>query len=583
MSFVTDPARAERSLARRLRAGWPELVAAGIPVAWLLASRGAGLLDPRSMGWLARGDSASHLIGWLFFAREPWHWPPARIESWLVPAGTTLGFADAIPLLAFPLKLLAGVLEAPFQFFGLWFAACLILQAVVGSRLLAELGAGERLRAYGGALLALSPVLWDRFERGHFSLAAQWLVLTAFLAWVRFFRSGGRLRHLVGLAALPVLAAAIHPYLALITGALLAAIVPAALRFGARRAAAALGLLTVAALVSLAVAYAGGFLGAGERLRAGGWGNYSADLASPLNPGTDSRLLPPLFPPSESREGFAYLGLGLLAAGAVGLFLELRARRRAGGRAEQPGARDRHGLRALWITCSLLALVAALPAIRLFGAELASARSVTAILEVPLGAFRANGRLLWPLHALLGVAALRGLRSLAGRPLAGAAVLLLALALQLAERPVPGDRPKRDVATGEEVASWRRAAHGVTKVAMLPLFLKDGGDVFCGGIHGDDWSRAAYLAAGSGMSFDSGYVARLNAPLARARCAEGEERLRTGQLEPDTIYLVRPRRARIFGNRGLACEPHWGSLWRCRAPGAGMRPPDGGQGTAADQ
>jgi hypothetical protein len=583
MSSAPSPSRAERSLARRLGAGWPELVAAGIPMAWLLASRGADLVDPRSLGWLARGDSASHLVGWLFFAREPWHWPPARIESWLVPAGTTLGFADAIPLLAFPLKLLAGALEAPFQFFGLWFAACLILQAVLGSRLLAELGAGERLRAYGGALLALSPVLWDRFERGHFSLAAQWLILAAFLAWARFFRSGGRLRYLAWLAVLPVLAAAIHPYLTLITGALLAAIVPAALRFGARRAAVASGLLALAALVSLAVAHASGFLGAGERLRAGGWGNYSADLAAPLNPGTDSRLLPPLFAASESREGFAYLGLGVLAAGAIGLFLELRARRPAGAPPAAPGERDRHGLRALWIACSLLALVAALPAIRLFGVELASARSLTALLEVPLGAFRANGRLLWPLHALLAVAALRGLRPLAGRPLAGAAVLLLALALQLAERRIPADGPQRDFASGEEVASWRRGAPGVTKVGMLPLYLQDGGDVFCGGIHGDDWSRAAYLAAESGLSFDSGYVARLDAPLARARCAEGEARLVSGRLEPDTIYLVRPRRARIFGKRGIACEPFRGGLWQCRAPAAEVRAPAGGQGAAADQ
>jgi hypothetical protein len=77
------------------------------------------------------------------------------------------------------------------------------------------------------------------------------------------------------------------------------------------------------------------------------------------------------------------------------------------------------------------------------------------------------------------------------------------------------------------------------------------------------------------MTFDSGYVARLNVPAARSRCEEGAGRLASGRLEPDTIYLVKPRRARILGKQGLECEPLLGSLWSCRLPA--------GQGTVADQ
>jgi hypothetical protein len=550
----------------------PELVAAALPIAWLLIRNGYSLV-PGALDWLSLGDSTMHLGGWLFFSREPWQWPPARIATWLVPAGTTIGLADAIPLVAMPLKVLASWLAKPFQYFGLWFALCLILQGVLASRLLAELGAGERLRALGGALAGFSPVLWQRFDCGHFSLTAQWAILASFLAWTRYFGGGGRFRYLIWLAAIPVLTASIHPYLTLICGALLAAAVLASWRFGSRRVVLGSLVVVTAALTSALVAYGCGFLGSGARLDAGPWRDYSTDLAALLNPETRSRLVPALYDSGSNGEGFAYLGLGVLVLAVIGLVAAIV--RRLGVREGAPdsGPDDPHGLRPLWLACGCLALVACLPSIRVAGLELLTARRATSILELALGPFRANGRLVWPLHLLALVAVLSGLRPLAVKREPFTWLMAVVIALQAVELGAGGPAGETKM-SAEASKDWREAYPGHGKLRILPVYLRDGSQVYCGDVHGDGaWIFPAFLAATSAATFDSGYVTRLNETAALATCAQGERVLEDFALEADTVYLMRRSLARRVSRRGFECRQVVKSLWACTGLRRGLGTP----------
>ncbi len=552
----------------RLAVWAPELVALLLPVVVLLLLGGAAVLDPFSLGWARRGDTSSHLVGWLFFLREPWSWPPARIESWLVPVGTTIGFADAIPLLAFPFKLVARAVETPFQYFGLWFALCLALQGLLASRLLRELGAGRLLQGFGGALVALSPVVWERFARGHVSLCAQWLILAAFLAWFRHLRGGGSRRSLLAFALLPVVAAAIHPYLTLVVGGLLAGLaVASALRFGLAAGLRAGSALVLSGVTSVAVARAAGFLGGAERLDVGSWGAFNLDLGSFLNPAGWSQLVPELFDGGDHREDFVYLGLGFVLLALVAAVLHGVGRRRSTLRgAELAGARDR-SLAGLTAVCGALALLAALPQIELFGEHLVGARFLAEILEPALGPFRANGRLAWPLHLWILVLVLLALRLLEQRRSALTAALALAFGLQAAELPAvsaPG-RFAAPLFDATEQATWHglRAA-GYSRVEMVPPVWRDGVTVLCGDQHrSDDWVLPAALAAEHGMSFDSGYVARLPAARLRAECLRRAERLERGEFERETLYLVRPRLAKRLQRSALACQRFSDSLFLC--------------------
>ena len=86
--------------------------------ALFLAVLGPEIVRPSNLGWLMRHDYQTHFLGWHHFRREPWQWPPGAIVSVGYPVGTSIGNADAVPLVAFLLKPLHGVLPDPLQYPG---------------------------------------------------------------------------------------------------------------------------------------------------------------------------------------------------------------------------------------------------------------------------------------------------------------------------------------------------------------------------------------------------------------------------------------------------------------------------------
>ena len=92
---------------------------------------GLHVLDPTNIAWL-RGDSTWHFLVWHFFRREPFTFPPGEVSGYLAPLGTSLGSADALPLLAFLLKPFSPLLGTDFQYLGLWLFVSYTLQGVFG-------------------------------------------------------------------------------------------------------------------------------------------------------------------------------------------------------------------------------------------------------------------------------------------------------------------------------------------------------------------------------------------------------------------------------------------------------------------
>ena len=388
----------------------------GDPLVVLLASPWRTSVPPSSLGWLERGDAAQHQLGWQFFAREPAGLSP-RVAAWPHPMGTTMGFTDSIPIVAVPLRLLAGARGAELQYFGVWIAGCVAALAALGALALRRLELPGWASALGGALLGLDPVVYERIARGHFSLCAQALILATFLAWMRS-RAGGPPRTLWPFGAVAVVAAGVHPYLALLVVALWAG----AVAFETRRTGLAAWrrhapVAAIALPAGGAVFLLSGFAAGGATLAAGGFGGYCSDVAALLNPGDRSALLPALFGGPTLAEGFAYLGAGTLAMGVV--LLARTVSERVGRRvpAPPPAPAAAVALREiLWIAAALAAF-AAFPVVSLLGFELADLRSLMPWrLEELLGTFRANGRFVWPLRLAVALALLRGTRAFAGRP-----------------------------------------------------------------------------------------------------------------------------------------------------------------------
>ena len=191
-------------------------VAVLLGAAVMIAIYGLAPLDPLNQGWLFQGwsrvghspDPIQFWLGWTYFRHSPWMMPPGANPDFGMELGTAIYFADAVPLLAMPLKAMRGVLEIP-QYVGPWLLACAGLQGLLGWRLVGLATRDPLARACGAGLLALQPMLMHRMT-GHTALAGQWTLLAAlFLALgpARGNRSG------VAWVALLAATALIHSYL----------------------------------------------------------------------------------------------------------------------------------------------------------------------------------------------------------------------------------------------------------------------------------------------------------------------------------------------------------------------------------
>lgn len=559
---------APATAATRLARAAPALVAAALPLLVLLASPWRAAVSPGNVAWLARGDAAQHQLGWEFFAREPVALSP-RISAWPYPIGTTVGLTDSIPLLALALRLVLGESGAGWQYFGLWVAGCVGALGACGALALRRLGLPPAAAALGGVLVGLDPVVRERLERGHFSLCAQALLLATFVAWMRA-REGGPPRTLWPFGALTVVAAAVHPYLALLVLALWIG----ATAFETRRTGLAAWIrhapVGAASLpVALLVAVGAGFVAPGTTLAAGGFGSYRADLAALLNPGDRSRILPSLFGGATLVEGFAYLGAGALALGAVavGLAVGERWRREDADRARPEATAATLALREIGWTVAALAAIAALPVVSAFGVELLDLRPLPARIEELFATFRANGRFVWPLRLFVLLAIFRCLVPLGRRPARLGALLAGALVLQAAEMPSSGPFRARDALADVDLDAIRDFARGARHLSLVPVVLADGGGALCGeGEQLSRWERPGRLAARLGWTYDSGLFARLDREAARAICDRPDLRSPEQSPRSDTVYAVRQRLASRLGRRGSAdCRRFAPELWLCRA------------------
>lgn len=395
--------------------------------AWLYGWR---VVDPASSAWLLHGDPAQHYLGALYFLSQPWHWPPGLIRG--IGAGGADGsvmLADALPLLALPAKLLGW--PAHWQYLGLWIFACHALAASCGLLLLRRLGCPPRALLPGALFFTLSPMLLLR-AYGHEALQGQFLVLAALALAL------GPWRCRPWLALVP-LAAAVHPYLAAMVLGLLVAAVAAALGDGATARRRPLGTLVAALLLAAGMAYLVGSFGLGGQLSADGFGFFSANLLTWFDPmdwagflahfGRDlaqgrewSTVLPALGQTTAGQyEGFAYLGLGMLAL--LGLALVTAALPTPRSTASPAPVR-----RTLWVLAACLAMALLAFSHRPgVGSRVIFELPLAQPLQGVLGLFRASGRFIWPLTYLLMALAIARVGRLPG----GALLLITALALQV--------------------------------------------------------------------------------------------------------------------------------------------------------
>jgi len=501
-----------------------------VGAAFFLWIAGTRALDPSEIGWLMRFDWPIHFFGWHFFRHEPWHWPPGLIRSYYAPMGTAIGFTDSIPLVALVLKPFSGWLPATFQYIGGWLLACFTLQGLFGAWLMSQWTTRTWAQVSAAALFVMMPVLLIRI--GHPSLCAQWLLL-----WVLVIaaREANRRFRAVEWAGLGLVAGLLHPYLAVMSLALLAGIVATPVAIPWMRRTTALGAAVLATVTAWWVSGLFSVSGA-ESMATEGLGYYSMNLLGPITPAGWSLALPelPHATPGQTFEGFQYMGFGvllLLACAALVVLARI-------GRARQAGAAPpAWGFGApLLIMAAAMAVFALSPRVTLGSAVLFDA---TGPWTDRLAVFRATGRFFWPLAYLatawaLSVLALR-LPSRVTLSILLSLVILQAVDLHGAHEE--RRRSARDpgfYAWSDPMASaaWQRILPGYDHLVLYP-------PPQCGPPP-MPFEPAAYHAGLYGLTINTGGAARPDEAARLAYCHDLGEQLKAGRLEDDSLYIVLP-------------------------------------------
>ncbi|MGH8222267.1 MAG: DUF6311 domain-containing protein [Woeseiaceae bacterium] len=516
------------------------------------------------------GDAANHVAGYYYYVQDDWRYPIFFTKNLGYPEGASIIFTDSVPVLSLLVKSLREVLPDGFNVFGMWLAACYVLQGVGITALVIALGNRDIASTVAATILALSlPAFLVRVELA--SLSAQFLLTFALALYFHIVR-GERLKAAIGCASvLALVSLVIHPYLFAMVFAILAAAIAQRVLDQPRwwRSAFAYSAAVAAALVVML--FVTGYMRSGlEGGLPSGFGDprNSLDALAPVLPRGGSGLLPWGDSDFATLRGdhYNYFGLGLLLLIGVHLLVSSGA---------IFNAAKRHLV--LLLLLAGFALFAMSNTIRVAGAEVLS-------FQIPMPVrwlvtqFRGTARFFWPATyvILAGVVVLTAQRF--RRP-GGILLLSVAVALQLFDTAplranvsqyTRGSESEKDLL---DRATWNYLISNHDGVQVLPSFP-------CRSWHQEDLRNLdlslQLLAAKNNVRINSVFISG-NRTRSTKDC--GKERDSVVDLQPTArdLYVFFSDHyspsvvRRLFGDRGCrrfeqgyACTRQWHALERAR-------------------
>ncbi len=495
------------------------------------------VINPLNTTWLVE-DPATGQLGWMFFRnQESLTFPFGWAASLGYPLGEPIAYLDSMPLVALLFWPFRHILPDTFQYIGLWFALCSVLQFYFGYRVSRHLTNNDTLSSVIGGLLFMMapPFAWRAL--GHFALASHWLIVAALEFYLAASARISRSR-MAGGVAICFVAGGINPYITLLSLMLVGAgylrsIVLAA-RDGEMSSAVKVSIIGVVVSVAAAVValLAFGFIivgGDAKGYAGGGYGYYSMNLLAPIDPFDYPALLlkkQPTFP--GQYEGYNYLGLGVIVLLAAAVI-------------RSPRAVGKYFLDNEALFARLVVIVSTLLALSL---KMTAGQKVFFDLAPPpfiydlLSAFRASGRLFWAAFYIILAATIGAAFIAFGKRTA--LVLTVALLIQSADvrglyNSIHAYWSQKNAHDVTKSAVWQTAARAHKHLVVIRPWQCDGNKT-PGGFHG--YWIFGRLAAENKMTINSFYAGRTTPKQLDFFCSEQPAQVMRDGLSADTAYVL---------------------------------------------
>jgi hypothetical protein len=480
---------------------------------------GPRILRPTNIAWLEYDDPRMHHTGWEFFRQSDWSFPLAANPDFGLEFSNSVLFTDSNVLFALLFKPFDGLLPQPFQYFGWWLLLCVVLQAWFGWKLVGLITPSFYPRLVATAFFALAPPMVWRLQ-GHANLAAHFLILAGLYLVLR----PPERRHWGGWALLIVVSSLVHAYmLAMVLVLWLADLGWTVIEGRSNSTQGLRELVTVGSLVAIAMWQAGYFLVFGDA-SAWGFGYFRMNMAAPFDAAGWSYLLPTLPAAAGDYEGFNFLGAGglLLLAAAIPALVR--------GRQMLTRLLEKNALLGLVLFGSTVFALSN----RIGLAHMEVAYPIPQSVENTANLLRSSGRLFWPVYYVLLLFLVFVVLS-RFRSSVAITILAVALAVQVADtsagwldiRRQLMVEPSQRWATPLKDDFWDDAAARYEAVRIIP---PQNGHPY--------WRVFSDYAKRHGMATDAAFLARVGASEGTRAREQGDEVIRSGRFEPDSLYIV---------------------------------------------
>ena len=480
------------------------------------------------IAWLlTKSDAATHFLSWHFFKNEPWTFPPGIVKGYFYPIGTSIGFTDSIPLLAFFFKLIRSFLPANFQYFGLWVICSYGLQAVFGY-LLMRLLSNKKIVLLAGTLFFLfSPIVFVRGD-DHIALTAHWLILASLWLYFKPVDRGQVAGVNRAWLIIVLIAALVHPYLAvMVLGLAVAGLIKQKIQN--KQTFIQVGCyITCFMCMTILMWYLIGFFQfpSIEDYAGHGLGKFSMNLHSLVNPMNTSSIFGSFPVVSHSQwEGYSYLGAGMLVMGVLCCILWAVERKRIIVHLSID-----HDWPIL-VLLGIFFMLALSPNISI-GSSFVFSYQLPDILAKVFNVFQSSGRFVWPIYYFLFFLIINfTVNNLRGRIVPY--VLLLAASIQVYDlTPILKCQLSRhlDFETRLKSIFWQDAIKISKNIITVPPFKKSL-------IHKDDYIDFSLLVAQHGGSLSTGYLARVSEEMKINAWEKISNELMSEELGETTLYI----------------------------------------------
>ena len=150
-----------------------------ISFAWLVSVVGLNNISFQSTEWLYQGnDSELPQMGWYFFKNDIWRFPLGSNPNYGTNYGSSIVFADSIPILSILFKIFKSILPQSFQYISFWYFICFFLQLFFSYKILEKFTNSTAYSFIGSIFFLLSPIMLWKLQLVP-ALTGHWILLFA--------------------------------------------------------------------------------------------------------------------------------------------------------------------------------------------------------------------------------------------------------------------------------------------------------------------------------------------------------------------------------------------------------------------